>query len=130
MDSFINKISTYNIFNYLFPGIVFTVLVSKLTKYNLRFESILETLVVGYFFGLFISRIGSLFLEPILKKIGIIKNGKYSDFVKASKIDPVIATLSEVSNMYRTLTSMLFCLVVVLTYAGLLYTSPSPRDRG
>lgn len=127
MDSFVDKISTYNIFNYLFPGVVFLALMSKLTTYNFEFGGIFQTLVVGYFFGLLISRIGSIILEPIFKLIRVTKYENYSDFISASKNDEVISTLSEVANMYRTLCSMTFCLFFAYVYSVInnkhLYTN-------
>jgi len=120
MDSFVNKISTYNIFNYLFPGVVFLTLLAKLTTYDLDFGGILQTLLVGYFVGLVISRIGSIILEPIFKLTRIIKRGDYSDFVKASKNDEFVSTLSEIANMYRTLSSMIFCFVFAYGYSILM----------
>ena len=35
MKDILDKIGTYNIFNYLLPGVLFAVLVSQQTKYNL-----------------------------------------------------------------------------------------------
>ena len=67
MKELLDKLSSYNIFNYLLPGILFSVLASKTTELNLIQIDIILGVFVYYFIGLIISRIGSLIIEPILK---------------------------------------------------------------
>lgn len=114
MDKILEKLSSYNIFNYLFPGAVFCVSADRYFSIPLLQESIINGLFLYYFVGLVISRFGSLAVEPLLKKINIINYSDYADFIKASKTDPKIETLSESNNMYRTLLSavILLCLVI------------------
>lgn len=103
MSEFLGKISSYNLFNYLFTGVLFVILTELLTSYSFLQEDILIGIFVYYFIGLVISRIGSLVIEPIFKKISFVKFASYPDFVSASKDDPQVDVLSEVNNMYRTL---------------------------
>ncbi|UZR95307.1 hypothetical protein [Chondrinema litorale] len=112
MKDLLNKISSYNIFNYLFPGVLYAVIISKITKINILQEDILVGAFLYYFIGLVISRIGSLLIEPFLKKIKFIKFAEYSDFIQASKDDPKIEVLSESNNTYRTLTSLFFLIII------------------
>lgn len=107
MKELLDKLSSYNIFNYLLPGVLFTVILKALTEYDFTQENILIGAFVYYFIGLIVSRIGSLVIEPILKKIKFLKFSKYSDFITASKKDIKIEVLSEVNNMYRTICSLL-----------------------
>ena len=44
-----------------------------------------------------------------MKKIKLIRYAPYSDYVKASSIEPLVNTLSEVNNTYRTLLSTFIC---------------------
>ena len=67
MNDIINKISNYNLFNYLFPGILYTASVNHFTRLQLPTDNLLEAFFVCYFIGLVISRIGSLIVEPLLK---------------------------------------------------------------
>lgn len=113
MKDLIDKLSSYNIFNYLFPGVVFVVIASKLTSYNFIQPDILVGAFVYYFVGLVISRIGSIFIEPFLKFIKFLKFAEYKRFVKASKADTRIDTLSEVNNMYRTICSLFLMLIAI-----------------
>jgi hypothetical protein len=106
MKEILEKISSYNIFNYLLPGAVFGFWATK--EYDLTIPTdILTNAFVYYFLGMIISRVGSLIIAPILKKIKITKFENYKDFVKASKKDEKIDLLSEVNNMYRTIIALI-----------------------
>ncbi len=60
-----------------------------------------------------VSRIGSIFIEPVLKFIKFLKFADYKRFVNASKADTRIDTLSEVNNMYRTICSLFLILIAI-----------------
>ena len=116
MKDLLEKLSSYNIFNYLLPGIIFVVIAEKLTSFSLVQNDIIIGVFLYYFIGLVISRIGSLFIEPILKKIKFITFAPYSEFVTASKKDVKLDTLSEVNNMYRTFCSLFLVLLIIKCY--------------
>lgn len=116
MKDLIDKIGSYNIFNYLLPGIIFSVFVTKFTHYNLVQGDVLVGAFVYYFIGSVVSRIGSLIIEPIFKWTGFISFASYEDFVVASKADAKIEVLSEANNMYRTICSLFMCLSIVYGY--------------
>jgi Na+/melibiose symporter-like transporter len=63
--------------------------------------------------GLIINLIGSLAVEPILKKFCFIKYMPYPVFAKAAKADSKIDTLSEMNNITRTLLSCILLLPVM-----------------
>ena len=71
-------------------------------------------LFVYYFIGSVISRVGSLFIEPLLKRTKFVTFAPYSDFVAAAKEDPKIEILSEQNNMYRTICAMLLLFGAVI----------------
>lgn len=116
MKDLLDKLSSYSIFNYLFPGIAFAYIASRFTSYNFLQKDMLVGAFLYYFIGLIISRIGSIFIEPFFKFIKFIKFSDYSKFVKASKADIKIETLSEVNNMYRTICSMFIILILLRVY--------------
>lgn len=116
MKEIVDKLSSYNIFNYLLPGILFVVIADKYTDYSFIQENIILAAFVYYFIGMVISRFGSIIIEPFLKKISFLRFASYKKFVIASKKDTKIELLSEVNNSYRTLTSMLFLLLVLKLY--------------
>lgn len=113
MKEIIDKISSYNLFNYLFPGIIFVIILREITNYDLVQENNILGAFLYYFIGLVISRFGSLIIGEILqsKKLKFIKFADYSEFIFASDKDKKIELFSEINNMYRTLIS-LFCLLL------------------
>ncbi len=116
MKEILDKLTSYNLFNYLLPGVIFAILLTELTDYMMIQENIVIGAFLYYFIGITVSRIGSLIVEPILKKSGIIKFADYKDFVAASKKDSKIETLSESNNTYRTFISMFLSLLIVKGY--------------
>jgi len=124
MSEFLKKLSSYNIFNYLLPGIIFVILIEKLTTYSLILDNMLLGLFLYYFIGLVISRLGSLILEPLFKKISIVQFSTYHDFINASKQDNKIETLSEVNNMYRTFSALLVTVILILVYKSVVAVIP------
>jgi hypothetical protein len=116
MKEILDKLSSYNIFNYLLPGIVFVVLAGKLTRYSLIQPDIVLGAFLYYFIGLVISRVGSLVIEPVLKKFSFVKFAAYRDFVLTAKSDPKLEILSESNNSYRTLSAMCLLLMALKVY--------------
>lgn len=114
MKDLLDKLSSYNVFNYLFPGVIFAAAGTSLTSYALLMNDMVVGLFVYYFYGLAISRFGSLVLEPIFKKTRFVRFAPYDDFVAASKEDEKLALMLEENNMHRTLSSMLLCLLFLL----------------
>lgn len=116
MKDLLDKLSSYNIFNYLFPGVLFATFVDALTSLQVLQKDILVDVFVYYFLGSVISRVGSLFIEPLLQKIGVIVYAPYEDFVQAEKKDPKLEILSEANNMYRTICSLMLSVGAVMIF--------------
>jgi len=110
------KISTYNIFNYLFPGAIFVVILNGVVGINLYQDNLVLGFFVYYFIGLIISRVGSLIVEPLLKKTGFVVFADYDDYVEASKKDEKIDLYSEINNMYRTVMSLIALIMFAMMY--------------
>ncbi|WP_109488533.1 hypothetical protein [Occallatibacter savannae] len=113
MNELLSKISSYHLFNYLLPGSLFAVVATELTHRQFVQQNLVLGLFVYYFYGLIISRIGSLFVEPFLKWVRFVRFAEYRDFVAACKKDPKIDELSETNNMYRTLCTLLITLILL-----------------
>ena len=111
MKDFIEKITEYDLFNHLFPGVVFCVLADYYTSFTFTHENIIIAFFIFYFVGLVLSRLGSLVMEPLLKKIKFVEFASYEDFVNASIVDNKLDALSQTNNVYRTMAS---------TFVGLL----------
>jgi hypothetical protein len=111
IESLAEKVSAYNIFNYLFPGAVFLVGLGFLSPQPLPQCNAVVCLLVAYFAGMTLSRVGSLVIEPFLRKIRFVRYCDYGDFVKAERADPKVATLSQENNTFRTLIAVFFGLL-------------------
>lgn len=114
MSELINKISSYNLFNYLLPGVIFVIFIENTTTYKVLQENMIINAFLVYFIGLVISRIGSLLIEGLLKKIA--PHDKYENFITACQKDSKIEVLSEANNMYRTFISLFLLIITVLIY--------------
>lgn len=116
MKDLLDKLSSYNVFNYLLPGIIFVVLAESVTSFRFVQNDIVLGMFFYYFIGLVISRIGSVIIEPIMKWCCIIRFSPYEEYVKASKDDKHLEILSEANNMYRTLLSLFVSLGFLCFY--------------
>lgn len=116
MNELLGKISSYHLFNYLLPGCLFAVVATKFTHHEFTQQNLVLGLFLYYFYGLVISRIGSLVFEPFLRWVKFVTFADYGEFVSACKTDPKIDELSEVNNMYRTLCSLLAVFVFLSAY--------------
>ena len=74
MKELLDKLSSYNLFNYLFPGILFVTIAKETTSLDLLQENIITGVFLYYFIGLVISRVGSLLIEPLLKNGAVPDN--------------------------------------------------------
>lgn len=113
MDDFLKKITQYQVFNFLLPGVVFAAAVTEFTSIDLVTDNLLIGFFVYYFMGLIISRLGSIVIAPLLRKTKILKFAKYDDYLKAAEKDPKIDTLSQDNNTYRTLIAATLAFVTV-----------------
>ena len=68
-NKLIEKISSYNIFNNLLPGIIFCYIVEKTTRLIFQTGEVWEKFFIYYFAGMIINRIGSILVEPMLKSL-------------------------------------------------------------
>ncbi|MGG9963194.1 hypothetical protein [Ferruginibacter sp. SUN106] len=117
MKEVFDKLSSYNIFNYLLPGVLFVIISKHFTPYDFIQEDNLIGGFLYYFIGMVISRFGSLIVEPILKWISFLKFVDYNDYVQASKKDTKIELFSEVNNTYRTVLSLFVVLLLLRLYS-------------
>jgi hypothetical protein len=116
MKELLDRVSSYNIFNSLFPGVLFAALAEQITNYSFLQPDVLLGVFVYYFIGLVIGRIGSVIIEPILKRLSFVKFADYHDYVAMSKKDEKLDLFSEINNMYRSLASMLILLIALKSY--------------
>lgn len=109
MKELLDRLSQYNLFNYLLPGALFAVLV-EVSSFRLLQDDIVTGLLVYYFTGLVVSRIGSLMVEPLMKWCHFVAFAPYREFVRGCVKDAKLEILSEANNRYRTLAAAFLCL--------------------
>jgi len=120
LKDLISKLSSYNLFTNLLPGILFVALLKELTDFSLIFDPLFLGLFLYYFIGIVINRIGSLVVEPILIKAKFLTFVDYPKFVKASKMDAKIEILSENNNICRSLVALCIILLLAIGYEWLM----------
>lgn len=116
MDKFFNKISEYHFIQTLVPGMIFTYCSKMFYGINFLIDKPIYDFIVILIIGLLISRIGSIVVEPILRKIKIINFCTYSDYIEASKKDSILKDLSETNNLYRAIIATFLVLPVERLY--------------
>ena len=117
MSELLDKLTSYRIFNYLLPGTVFATLGNVFTSYPLLIDDIFAAPFVYYFFGVVISRFGSLVIEPVSKRTKFVVFADYDSFIKASVMkNSKIEELSELNNTYRTFSALFVLLVVLMLF--------------
>src|SRR5713101_362377 len=106
MNELLEKLSSYNIFNYLLPGVLFVIVAKQFVGLNLAQDDLILAAFLYYFLGMTISRVGSLVVEPLLKKISFVKFSDYPQYVAAAQKDKTLEVLSESNNTYRTIVAV------------------------
>ena len=102
MEKIFEKIGSYNLLNNMLPGAVFVFLLKGVVGIDILQKDVVNNLFLFYFVGMIISRIGSLFIEPICKKLKFVVYANHDAFLEACKSDLKIDALSEINNTYRT----------------------------
>lgn len=110
LDDLLGKISAYDLFNVLIPGALVTYSVSQMPLGScIDCSNWLALFVMSYVLGLIASRIGSLCIEPLVRKLKPTGKRDYSAFAYAQKRDPKVEQLLMISNMYRSLAGAGWC---------------------
>ena len=116
IEFFMQKLSSYKLFNFLFPGIIFYYIINNYTKIHInKDENIIISIAMIYFLGMILNRIGAI-IESIFRKFKIIQFAEYKDFDKAEKKDEKLQILNEINNMYRTIISLFIISIIIKTY--------------
>ena len=118
MNELLSKLSSYNIFNYLLPGAIFSIIAERISLISYPSE-IVAQLIWYYFAGMVISRIGSVFVEPALKFIRFVEYSDYASYLRACEKDQKLDVMVEVSNTYRTLATVFLMLLIGSAYQWL-----------
>jgi len=109
MNSFLEKIGSYHILTNIIPGAFFVLTLKYLFGVELSTGGAVEDIVIYYFVGLLIGRIGSLIVVRICRhefgktKWCFIRYAPKADYINAAKLDGKIEVLSETNDCFRNL---------------------------
>lgn len=103
MEDFLKKISSYNVFTNLLPGIIVCLTIEAVTPFSILSYGVLIAFFVYYIIGVVVSRIGSLWIEWLIEKSGFVKQEPYEDYIEASKENEDIKLFQESLCTYRSL---------------------------
>jgi hypothetical protein len=117
IDKILERISAYEFLNNIIPGIIYAVLTEKLTPFQLQTNNVWIDLVLCYFVGLIIGRVGSLVVERFLKWRKKLNFASHSEYVEAEQKDQFVREMSMINNMYRTYTSLALCTAITVGFS-------------
>jgi hypothetical protein len=123
-----DKISSFNIFNYLLPGILFVVIAKELTGMDLILTRHLLGVFLYYFIGMVICLFGSMLIEPLLQRLNFVKFIDYKSFILAARNDDQLELLSHINNIYQSMVSMSVLLIIVKVYSYVKYALAIPNS--
>lgn len=113
MSKLMETLDSYQIMTNFLPGTFFGIALDLILGITIPFQSVVEEIVIYYFIGLILNRIGSLVVKPVLKKCNFIVETPYQEYVKAEKKDSKIDILSETNNYFRTLLAGAILLFII-----------------
>lgn len=119
IKSIVNRISVYGLINHLIPGAIYVVLVNSFTTFTIPLNNDFEMIIICYFIGVTISRIGTwadecIFHKKRKKGDSFVPYRPYTEFCSAEKKDKEMRLrfLSDVNDMYRTFFALSLALTV------------------
>lgn len=115
MNELIEKISAYDLLNSLIPGGALVYFMGLLGYFDISNVNIFFLCIFAYILGVVGSRVGSIILEPVAIRFKKIHHD-YGAYTSAQRSDEKLATLTAISNMYRSLAGSL--VVLVLLFLG------------
>ena len=115
MEKIIEKIDNYNLFTNIVPG--FLILMFNVYYYNLHELNIGEQIVIAYFAGQTLNRIGSITIGILLLKLTREKGEPYNKYIVACRKDDKIDILLQERDTFRTFcTLVLVCMLEIIFY--------------
>lgn len=120
LAAFLSKISSYNLLSNLIPGAIFCVIIKYLVGYDFISVSIIELLIIFYFSGMVIGRLGSLIVECLLRKLKVVSYIDHKSYVAAELIDKKIASICEANNIYRSMITAILTAILLKLYRAVV----------
>lgn len=117
MSDFFKNLTAYDLINVLVPGAIIVAVSDYLGFTSLYSGNVFLATIVSYVSGIVASRVGSIALEPVAIRVGVIDKGSYHDYVKAKAKDADIEKISMVANSYRSLCGAICICLLLLAFS-------------
>lgn len=103
INSLFNKLSAYQLLSLMLPGASLLGTLKFIFTIDIKVnENIWWFLLASYVVGIILSRIGSLLIEEVFKKMGFIKGYNVGNYIAKRKEDDMVETLLSFANLYRS----------------------------
>lgn len=119
MESIANNISSYNIIANFIPGMISIIGMKYFSNFDITHLNNLWVVVLAYFVGLIINRLGSIVIKKPCNILRCCKQQNYKLFIEAEKKDSKISILSETSNMYRSFATIFLIAICICFYKNI-----------
>ena len=119
INSLFNKLSAYQLLSLMLPGARMLGIMKFIFTIDIKVdENIWWFLLASYVVGIIISRIGSLLIEEVFKKIGFIKGFNVANYIAKRKEDDMVETILSFANLYRSYCALSIVLIIVTIVKG------------
>lgn len=119
MEHLLKSLSQYEILNNLIPGMALCLLLKYTVHIDFFIGNNIENVFIVYLIGIVNGRIGSIIIEPILKKTGFVIFVDYSEYHKVE--DEKLKMLNQINNGFRSMLSV--SVVTLIAYIGRYFCS-------
>lgn len=113
LSKLLDKVSSYQLFNYIFPGVLFIEGIEQSTSILFPSTNVWFRVFIYYISGMVLSRVGSLFIEPVYKRLCWVVYAKYGNYLKALEKDSKLDVLVMENNTYRTLVATFLLMLII-----------------
>lgn len=115
MEKIIEKLDSYNLFTNIIPG--YLMLLFNIYYFKLDSLNIIEYIVVAYFIGQTLNRLGSILVGKILLKFTSEGGVPYDKYISACDNDKKINLLLQERNTYRTFCTLFIVCIIEMTFS-------------
>lgn len=115
MEKIIEKLDSYNLFTNIIPG--YLMLLFNIYYFKLWSFSVVEQVIVAYFIGQTLNRLGSILVGKILLKFTKEEGLSYEKYISACDTDKKINLLLQERNAYRTFCTLFIVCIVELVFS-------------
>ncbi len=102
--------------NYIIPGFALCLILQYL-GFEIISHKWYVDIAICYLVGFVNSRVSSLVVEPLSKKIKLVEYAPYAKYLKARELDDKIKSMSDTNNMFRSFVSVF--LIGILAYCSM-----------